>query len=199
VINWKLPAAAAGIAIIISFISGIAGGARFGMIVLRALIGGALFGALSFGINILLRKFLPEIFSIQTEENSQPISNGSVDITIEEENPHENEEEVAESAAAEENDDEEDIPEIAIENDAEIEGEQKKDDDEGEDRDEDKDEDGKRQIENSVSEPVDVTFESQESSNIGDISSKSTVDVLGVEEDPATIVKAVRTFMNKDQ
>lgn len=189
-INWKLPATAAVIAIIISFISGIAGGARFGTIVLRALIGGALFGAFSLGIDILLRRFLPEIYGNNSDEDSETISSGSVDITIEEENPHVNEEEVAEPAAAEEeNNDEEDIPEIAIENDAEIESEQIESDDEDENR----------QNDDAESEPVDVTFESQESSGYGDISSKSTVEVLGVEEDPATIAKAVRTFMNKDQ
>ena len=191
-INWKLPATTALIAIVISTISGIAGGARFGTIVLRALIGGALFGAFAVGIDILLRRFLPEFYAGKTEADSEPISNGSVDITIEEENPHVNQEETEQEAAEateedKEEDDDEDIPEIAIENDAEIEGEQAESDNEN------------RQIDSAESEPVDVTFESQESSTFGDISSKSTVDVLGVEGDPANIAKAVRTFMNKDQ
>jgi hypothetical protein len=80
--NWKLGAFFAGLAFCISFLFGLIGGVGFAVIILRAFLGALVFGALGFGVDILLRRLLPELFTSAGE-------NG-VDITVPGVNPHEN-------------------------------------------------------------------------------------------------------------
>ncbi|MCL1818073.1 MAG: hypothetical protein FWG35_04020, partial [Spirochaetaceae bacterium] len=61
--NWKLGAFLAGLAFCISFLFGLIGGVGFGTLVLRAFLGALIFGVLGFGADVLLRRFLPELFS----------------------------------------------------------------------------------------------------------------------------------------
>lgn len=85
--NVKLVSFACAISFFLSFFIALISGAGFGISILRALIIGACFGALSFGIDFLYEKFLKDENSDnQTSENNsepvmQPIGN-KVDITI---------------------------------------------------------------------------------------------------------------------
>ena len=93
--NWKLGAFLAGLAFCVSFLFGLIGGAGFGTIVLRAFLGALLFGVLGFGANVLLRRFLPELFSSANEPDN------GLDITVPGVNPHdESSEDFAEGAGS---------------------------------------------------------------------------------------------------
>ncbi len=79
--NWKIPGWAAGAGAVISLAAGLAGGNAFGTILLRALVSGLLAGALGFGAQHVLRRFLPG-FGSGAQQAPQ-----AVDILIDEELP----------------------------------------------------------------------------------------------------------------
>jgi hypothetical protein len=59
-VNWKIPGWAAGAGVVISLAAGLAGGNAFGTILLRAVVSGLLAGALGLGAQYVLRRFLPD-------------------------------------------------------------------------------------------------------------------------------------------
>ncbi len=65
--DWKMIAISAGIAFLLSFISGFLGRVSLGVLILRALTGGIVFGILALGISVLMRRFLPELYEIQQD------------------------------------------------------------------------------------------------------------------------------------
>ena len=79
--NWKIPGWAAGAGAVISLAAGLAGGNAFGTILLRAVVSAVLAGALGFGAQHVLRQFLPGFGSGPQEAPR------AVDILIDEEVP----------------------------------------------------------------------------------------------------------------
>ncbi|MEA1911506.1 MAG: hypothetical protein U9N32_07515, partial [Spirochaetota bacterium] len=69
--DWKIIAISATLAFLFSFISGLLGLVSIGVIFLRAVLGAFIFGAFGFGISILLRKYLPEIFELKSGLSSE--------------------------------------------------------------------------------------------------------------------------------
>lgn len=79
---------ASGAAAILSILVGAVSGVGFLAIVLRALAGGIVFGAIVYGAFALFRRFLPELFSSEAESGSpEPLVGGAVDIVLPGEGP----------------------------------------------------------------------------------------------------------------
>ena len=204
--NWKIPAVAAGGAFLLSFLIGLMGTVRFGVVTMRALVWAVVFAVISFGVDLLLRKFLPELYSGQThgpDEDGQ-----TVDITLEEENPigaeipemdedpasGPGEDEAAGSILTEtgpvsaggESEDEREFGQLA-----EVE--------EPDMVDEVSSEDGTAEGEFSDFQSFEGAFDTPERIDQPGKPQAASIDVLGIDEDPETVAKAVRTFMKKDQ
>jgi hypothetical protein len=81
--NWKVPAMVAGGAFVLSFLIGLFSGALFGIILLRAVIFGMLGGVLALAIPFVADRYLPDI-----QDDEEPVPGGSVDIVLDQENPH---------------------------------------------------------------------------------------------------------------
>ena len=79
---------ASGAAAILSILVGAISGVGFLAIVLRALAGGIVFGAIVYGALVLFRRFLPELFSSAAgSEDAEPMVGGAVDIVLPGEGP----------------------------------------------------------------------------------------------------------------
>jgi hypothetical protein len=78
-VNWKIPGWAAAAGAVISAAAGLAGGNHVGTILLRAAVSALITGALGFGAQYLLRRFLPGLGSAEAPP--------AVDILIDEELP----------------------------------------------------------------------------------------------------------------
>jgi len=65
--DWKMIVISATLAFILSFIFGIFGSVSLGVLLIRALSGAIIFAAMAFGVAILLRRYLPELFELQVE------------------------------------------------------------------------------------------------------------------------------------
>ena len=193
--DWKLPTFAAGGAFLLSFFTGIFGRVGFGTVLLRALLFALLFGGVAIGINLLLRKYLPEIFSSGGESRDIDTER-TVDITLGEEDAGGEgmgdtigdaglDEEPANTSYGEfdeadvfgESDQVEEVEELEPETENEVNGE------EGE---------------LPSFDSVESTFVSGENNTGNDASNASNVELFGSEEDPEVVARAVRTLMNKD-
>ncbi len=194
-LNWKLPAVSAGVAFILAFISATVGGVQFGAMLLRSLIAAVIFGALGIGVDMLIKHYLPELAGgdaegseeSETEESVQRAENGGVDITLDEENPHN----VGASQLETGNEGTSPTSETAEEPGSEIAGDEMIEDvEEVEEL-----ENGDDEFSNAHSEDDDEdegrAFQAPESG--------ATIDVMGDEQDPETVAKAVRTLLKKDE
>jgi hypothetical protein len=81
-IKWKIPAIFAGVGALISLIAGIAGGNPFGLILLRMIFSLVAAGGVGFAVLYVLRRYLPELAGRSAAETSP-----AVDIVIEDELP----------------------------------------------------------------------------------------------------------------
>lgn len=82
-VRWKFVASVSIIAMAVSLVSGGLSGISFGVIVLRALIGGLLFGVLAVGLNLVIVKLFPEILDTEKVSDVEPDApGGRVDITM---------------------------------------------------------------------------------------------------------------------
>ena len=96
-INWKFVASVAIIAMAVSLLSGGLAGIPLGVLIIRALVGGVIFLIFALGLNLLINRFIPEIWespgnepdAVTTGEmDSGTGSPGSrVDIVLPAENP----------------------------------------------------------------------------------------------------------------
>ena len=196
-LSWKIPAGAAGGAFLLSFLVGLLGRVGFGIAILRGMLWAVIFGALAFGVDYLLRRFLSELFTDQ--ENGAVEEERSVDITLDEENPLAGETQ----ASAEESNSA--VEDALGENSEEI-AELEQVDEQGETSGspESKSDDS---VEDEVVsggelpslEAVETAFVTSGVEERDDQPQSVSIDALGMDEDPATVARAVRTFMNKDQ
>jgi hypothetical protein len=89
--NVKVIIAFAAVAAVLSLFAGIIGGVAFGVILLRMILGAAVFGALGAGISLLVDRFMPELFSAEQqgataeEEEEAPQQGSQVDIVLDNE------------------------------------------------------------------------------------------------------------------
>jgi hypothetical protein len=201
-VHWKLLAGAAGGAFLLSLLVGIVGGVGFGTLLLRALLWAIVFGGLALGADYVLRNFLPELFSGSSE--AEESAENAIDITLEDENPHapRAEDDVSPSRSVETDHVEDadfdtaDGPPVAV--DTEEAGPASDDDIEEL---EEVTEAGSRRSDGDLPsfDGVESTFASTEPVSSEPASAPSGVDVLGTEEDPEVVARAVRTLMKKDQ
>ena len=190
----------------LSILVGILGRVSFGTIFLRGLMWAALFGAGTLGVSVLGRRFLPELFQQGQTQNTRPADEDSagIDITIEESNPHGAAD--AESAAEPPGEDS-----IASADEAELGAAY-----EGLDGDIDEAEEIEElpSVTDGIDEFADASADTGgelpsmdgadlafggSGTDTGSTPSLERVDVMGVEEDPEIVAKAVRTLMKKDQ
>ncbi len=69
--DWKIIAISAALAFLFSFISGLFGRVSPGIIIFRAFTGAVVFGIMGFGFSILLRKYLPELFELSSNSSAE--------------------------------------------------------------------------------------------------------------------------------
>lgn len=84
-VNWKLPVIFAGVGSAVSLLAGIIGGNPFGVILLRLILSALVCGGLGLGVNLLVKKFLPELSAAPPA--TQMESGAEVDIVIDEDIP----------------------------------------------------------------------------------------------------------------
>jgi hypothetical protein len=92
-INWKVVVGSGAVAVVLSLLTGIISGVSFGTLLLRAIMWGALFCGAGAGGSFLVSKYLPELFAVATETESEadgeaPETRQNVDIVLPDENPH---------------------------------------------------------------------------------------------------------------
>jgi len=197
--DWKMITVIATLAFLFSFISGLIGAVGFGIIIIRAIIGAVLFAGIGYGISILLRKFLPELFEAQiesdlvSEENLSQKQEDSVeekpqiDISIgSDKEDFAMEMEAVDNSGLETNVDSALVDEIT---------ESKSDVDEvAEDI----------PIPSNIDVLPDMALFSNSFNGTEDIDSSGstgavTLDIMGEEQDPELVAKALRTMVKKDQ
>ncbi len=179
--DWKIIAIFSGIAFVLSFIAGIAGEVSVTGIFIRALAGGLVFGLLAFVITRIFHKFLPEIYGNEDQIEEVPVvePGSGVDIVI---------------------DDTED--ELETEVSAEMDTLQKETESEPSDDvsilpEEDDGDNGELPNIERFSDVFDTAVENAEDRSA--LTGSASVDIMGQEQDPGTVAKAIRTIMKKDQ
>jgi hypothetical protein len=202
--DWKLSAIIAAFAFFFSFIAGVLGSVSFGIILFRALFGAVIFGAIGFGISFLLRRYLPEIFESDSHMESEDF--------VKESDLNENQSEITSSTELTGEmqgidisigDEEQKVDsESALEEDMSV-------NQEGELVEEMHESIGSASMD-SVPANIDVlpdmgafsgSFENTEDTD-GNGSGKTgavTLDIMGEEQDPELVAKALRTMVKKDQ
>ncbi|OHD12915.1 MAG: hypothetical protein A2Z96_00585 [Spirochaetes bacterium GWB1_48_6] len=87
--NWIVPAGGAALGFLFSLLGGLLGGVGFLDLLLRGLLWAVLMGALSFGLQVLLGQFLPELFAESplgtnsgNEVSEDDLGPAKVDITL---------------------------------------------------------------------------------------------------------------------
>ncbi len=87
-INWKVSAAFAAAAFLLSILSGALAGVGFGLLLLRAIIGAIAFAVVGAGVSIVVARYLPELRNLRGAEEPADSGRGiggMVDIVIPEE------------------------------------------------------------------------------------------------------------------
>lgn len=85
-IHWKFIAVCAAGAALLSFVAGLFGRVAAGALFFRAILSAIVFGGLAVGLEVLGRKFLPELFSgpdsVDNDTEEASASGGGVDIVV---------------------------------------------------------------------------------------------------------------------
>ncbi len=197
--DLKIITAFAGSALILSFFAGLFGGVSFKWILLRSIAGSIIFAALGFVLSLILRKFLPEIFTVPHDANlidspmdeNRETPGSQVDIVIEDTDttPYEEGIEEIREIDGEENLEEESVSgySSSVISDS---------DDDHMVEEEGEESGGLPNIE-KFSEVFDETTDNLNDRN--SLTGSVSVDIMGQEQDPGTVAKAIRTIMKKDQ
>ncbi len=188
-IRWKFVAAIGVLAMAVSLLSGGLSGIRFGMLLVRAFVGGALFTVLAAGLNILMIRFFPEIFESGTAFAAESDDEGTgrhVDIVMPAENPGypAAETENIDSQTSDTDGAESGIPEQEEKNDtaSDVEPESSEEDNVGDVGDLDR---------------FSADFSDVEDDSIP--STRSVSEVLGMETDPQEIAQAIQTVIKREK
>ncbi len=187
----KVITAFSGTAFVLSIVAGMLGAVSFPIILLRALLGVILFGGLGFLVMYIMRKFLPELFDSASDADEAVIEEAGetapkVDIVIE---------------------DDQEIPSAGVSEEAEVPGSGIKLEDEVRVTSDGAFDDIGAAVQEEDSgdlpniESFSDTFNSAELEQNGEESASGSisVDIMGQNEDPGTVAKAIRTIMKKDQ
>jgi hypothetical protein len=83
--SWKIPVGFAAFGAVVSLLAGIIGGNPFGVILLRLILSAAICGGLGLGVNLIVRKYFPELSA--NPAAVPPASGEEVDIVIDDEIP----------------------------------------------------------------------------------------------------------------
>jgi len=83
--NWKIPVIFSGFGAGVSLLAGIIGGNPFGVILLRLILSALVCGGLGLGVNLIVKKFLPELSANPPVARMEP--GEEVDIVIDEDIP----------------------------------------------------------------------------------------------------------------
>ncbi len=192
--DWKIITVFAGSAFVLSIAAGIAGGVSFLILFLRAVAGGIVFGGLGFLVSFVFRKYLPELFTIngegavQTEENGETEGAPNIDIVIDDE-----QEEVSGAEGQ--------YAESQMEP---VEGEIKMEEEvsipvPAEDIGEILQSENPDELPNIEAFSDSFNSAELEQNDGASLTGSVSVDIMGQEEDPGTVAKAIRTIMKKDQ
>lgn len=176
--NWTPYLIAGGLGFLLSFLGGLIGGVGFGEILLRGLLSAIVFASGTFGLTQLLQKMFPELFETPQD------SGGNLDLKVGDDSEYEMPPPSDTSDGF--------AQEIQPEDEASREQELlSRDDDELGDMDE-FDAGGEFQDRSSsTGSASDVSF-------MGGNDGKDGVLLEGIDEDPATLAKAVQTVLKKD-
>jgi len=71
-VNWRVSAAFAGVAFILSILSGAVAGVGFGLLLLRAVIGSVAFAVVGAGISLIIARFLPDLQNLSGNHSAKP-------------------------------------------------------------------------------------------------------------------------------
>jgi hypothetical protein len=216
-VKWKIPAIFAGIGALISLIAGIVGGIPFGLVLVRMLFSVLAAGAVGLSIQYVLRRYLPELGG-RTAAESSP----AVDIVIEDDlafggpDRDSKDEQVASPlAAVEPQPVEEPLPESGLELEAPLEAdslveeaveplpESSGEEESGPlemlpDADESMFQEGSLDSLPDIGGAAPPTPARRAGTFRGELA-EAQVDSLFKGQDPASLAKAVRTFLKKDQ
>ena len=200
--DWRIIIISAALAFMLSLIFGLFGSVSIGILLIRALSGAVVFGALGFGVSLLLRKYLTELYEIQEDhsieiKDDQPetgvlhidsvdsdnlsVAGAKIDISI---------------------DDGVEVPavEVSTGNDTGSKDGIKEENNLVDEISED------GQIPANIDTLPDMgVFSNSFEGNMDDIvdgasnAGAVTLDIMGEEQDPELVVRAVRTMVKKDQ
>lgn len=200
--DWRIIVISAALAFMLSFIFGLLGSVSIGILLIRALSGAVVFGALGFGVSLLLRRYLPELYELQedhsveikddqleaevhhidTEDSDNlPVAGTKIDISIDD---------GVEVQAVGVNTGDDTGPKAGVEKESNLVEEISEDD----------------QIPANIDTLPDMgVFSNSFEGNMDEIvdgagkAGAVTLDIMGEEQDPELVVRAVRTMVKKDQ
>ena len=198
--NWKISIYTFTGGFVLSFLIGIITGNPFGVVVLRSLLSGIIIGGVGMGIIFVFKKYFPDIMEEEKEEEVDSKEMGeNIDIILPEENPHigqendiiEEVEEVAEEIETGQDEGTEENVEETLQENAENASEkltsEKNSDKSG------------TMLPELDSLAMDSFDTGSASVSFAGRSNSSNSETAGMESDPETLAKAVRSFMKKDE
>lgn len=177
----------------LSFLAGLIGGVTFVSLLLRGFLAALVFGVLALAVDAIIRRFLPELLGIEESAETDGVERPGVDITLEDENPHKSEgeadgqelKEAGQSDAEPESEMDDEVAELEVVS---------------EDPENLPNFDGVETTfaTTEVAQSDAISQSSDATPYVDSVSEKGSVEVMGDEEDPAIVAKAIRTIMNKD-
>jgi hypothetical protein len=209
--DWKMIVISATLAFMLSFIFGIFGSVSLGILLIRAFSGAIIFAAMAFGATILQRRYLPELYELQADIMSE-IEGDSSEVHVKQSIPgHSDSLSVSKPRIDISIDDEDEsfTVEMKPENDTGSTGSfEKRNDlvDEISESDDTVSSTENEQVPANIDVLPDMgvfsnSFEGELDEYV-DAAGKAgavTLDIMGEEQDPELVVRAVRTMVKKDQ
>ena len=200
--DWRIIVISATLAFMLSLIFGLLGSVSLGILLVRALSGAVVFGAAGFGISTLLRRYLPELYELQKDHSLEikddlPEAEGLHSDSVDSDNISFTGAKIDISI-----DDGIDVPAV----------EAKTGNDAGSAGGMEEENNLVDEISEDVQTPANIdalpdmgVFSNSFEGNMDDIvdgasnAGAVTLDIMGEEQDPELVVRAVRTMVKKDQ
>lgn len=198
--NWKINIYTFTGGFALSFLIGIISRNPFGVVILRSLLSGIITGGVGMGIIFVFKKYFPDMMKEEKKEEIKSKEMGeSIDIVLPEENPHigqendtieEVEEVVEEIEPGQDEGSEENAAETLQENAGETAENLTPEDESGK---------SGTTLPELDSLAMDSFDTGSASASFAGRSNRSNSEAAGMESDPETLAKAVRSFMKKDE